>query len=100
MPESPGIKIEESFPEKYKPTQCLFYVDNASKSYQERIKPLSRVNKLWNHIKKIHRDELTAFTAGHKLCPIYETRDLIFTPSGIRHFKSHTQKVHKIKLRP
>jgi hypothetical protein len=55
---------------------------------------------MWDHVEKLHDLEPAAFETGRELCPICKTRVLIFTPSGIRHFKSHTQKVYKIKLRP
>jgi hypothetical protein len=100
MPEFPEMKIKESFPEECKPIQYLYCIGNVSKSYKERIKPLNRINKLWNHIDKIHNFEVAVFINDDKFCPICKIRRIIFTLSSIRHFKHHIQKVHKIKLRP
>jgi hypothetical protein len=83
VPESPAIKIEEPFPEECKPTQCPCCIGNVSKSYQERTKPLSRVNKLWDHVDKVHGLEVAAFADGDKLCPICEARGMIFALSSI-----------------
>jgi hypothetical protein len=100
VPEPPNVKLEEIIPEEYKPTQCPFCIGNASKPHRKRMKPFSKVNKMWNHIENVHDCELAAFATGRKCCSICEERDLSFIPSDIRHFKSHTAKMHKISLRP
>jgi hypothetical protein len=89
MPESPKIKIEESFPEKCKPIQYFYYIDNVFKFYQERIKSLNRINKLWDHINKIYNFEIAIFIDGNKFYPICEIREIIFTLLNIRHFKHY-----------
>jgi hypothetical protein len=98
--EPPGIKTEETLPQECKPTQCPFCIGDESKIYQERTKSLSRVNKLWDHVENTHGLELAACATGDKPCLIRKVRGVTFTPSGIAHFKNHTQGVHKIKLRP
>jgi hypothetical protein len=100
VPGPQKIRSEEIFPEKWRPTQYPFYIGDESKTYQDRIKSLSRINKLWDHIENIHGLEFAAFSAGDKVCPICRSRRVIFILSGITHFKNHVQKVHKIKLRP
>jgi hypothetical protein len=97
VPEPLEIK---TVPEKCKPTQCPFCIGNVSKPYQERTKPLSTVNKLWDHVESVHRDELAAYASGKKACSICKARGTTFTPSSVPHFKNHTQKVHVIRLRP
>jgi hypothetical protein len=89
MPESLEIKIEESFPEKCKPIQYFYYIGNISKFYQKRIKPLNKINKLWNYIDKIHNLEVTIFADDNKFYPICKIRKIIFILSNIRHFKHH-----------
>jgi len=100
VPEGPKIKPEEIFPEKWGPTQCPFCIGNQSKAYQDQIKTLSKVNKLWDHVEKVHGLELAAFATGKKDCSICRARGIVFTPSSVPHFKNHTQTVHEIKLRP
>jgi hypothetical protein len=51
-----------------------------SKPYQERTKPLSTVNKLWDHVESVHRDELAA--SGKEACSICKARGTTFTPSS------------------
>jgi hypothetical protein len=97
VPEPLEIK---TVPEKYGPTQCPFCVGDVSKPYQERMKPLSTVNKLWDHVESVHRDELAAYASGKKNCSICKARRTTFIPSSVPHFKNHTQKVHVIRLRP
>jgi hypothetical protein len=89
MPESSRIKIEESFPEECKSIQYLYCIGNISKSYKKRIKPLNKINKLWNHIDKVHNLEIAVFANGNKFYPIYKIRRIIFILSSIRHFKHH-----------
>ena len=91
--------ICEVIPEKYEPKQCPFCVSNLSKPRHERERPLSRISKMWNHVENIHCQELAAFASGNIPCPICKAREVKFIPSNIPHFKSHTQKVHDIRLR-
>ena len=86
MPEPLEIK---AVPEKYKPTQCPFCISNVFKLYQERTKPLSTVNKLWDHVESVHCDELAAYASGKKACFICKARGITFTPSSVSHFKNH-----------
>jgi hypothetical protein len=103
VPEAPKIKPEEVFPkmipEKCDPLQCPFCLGNTALPYRDRIKKLSRINKLWDHVKNVHRDELAAYETGKKICTICEARNVTFFPENVPHYKNHTQTVHVIKLR-
>jgi hypothetical protein len=95
----PNLSDKKIIPEKSERTQCPFCIGNVFKFYQKRMKPLSTVNKLWNYVENIHRDELAAYASGKKACSICKARGSIFTPSSVRYFKNYIQKVHVIGLR-
>jgi hypothetical protein len=65
-------------------TQCPFCIDDESKIFRERTKPLRRVNKFWDHVENIHHLELAAFATGHKPCLICQAKGIMFTLS--KHF--------------
>jgi hypothetical protein len=94
------IEVPVIIPETYQSTQCPFCIGDLTLPRGERMRCLSKVNKLWDHVEKLHRLELDAFTAGDKQCPICNARGIHFAPQSIREFKNHTQRVHSIRLRP
>jgi hypothetical protein len=98
--ESSPVKVEGTIPETYQSTQCPFCIGDRTLPKEERMRYLSRVNKMWDHVEKVHRRELDVFAAGDKPCPICKERGIVFIPSCIKEFKNHTQRVHKIRLRP
>lgn len=87
-------------PEKYDPLQCPFCLSDTRLLPIDREKRKSKVNKLWDHVEKIHWQELAAFDTGTRRCGIYGIRKVNFVPSSVPHFKNHTQTVHGIRLRP
>lgn len=87
-------------PERYEPLQCPFCLSDTRLPQLDREKRKSKINKLWDHVENIHRQELAAFDTGNRRCGICGIRDVDFTPSNVPHFKNHTQTVHGIRLRP
>jgi hypothetical protein len=96
-PDLPDLEI---IPETYGKTQCPLCIGDESKPWHERTKCFSTVNRLWDHVEKLHRQELAAFATGTKICPIWKARRITFVLSSIPHFKHHSLKIHHIKLRP
>lgn len=87
-------------PEKYDLSQCPFCLSDTRKPSTNREERKSKVNKLWDHVENIYRQELAAFDTGTRRCGICCMRKVNFVPSSVPHFKSHTQKVYGIRLRP
>ncbi|ODM15441.1 hypothetical protein SI65_09044 [Aspergillus cristatus] len=90
----------EIIPESYDPSQCPFCLSDTRLPPSDREKRKSKINKLWDHVENIHRQELAAFNTGNRRCGICGIRNIDFIPSNVPNFKNHTQTVHGIRLRP
>jgi hypothetical protein len=99
LPSVPELPVAEKIAEKYQEKQCPFCVANLSLPRRDRETPFSRVNKMWDHVEKIHRQELAAFDTSKIPCPICKARGVPFTPLSVSDFQNHTQEVHEIKFR-
>ena len=81
---------------KCKPKQCIFYLSDERKPYEERTFKYCRASEMMNeiekHLKKFASDD--KISCSHSSCKIIE---LIL--QSVMTFKSHTAKVHKILLR-
>ncbi|PWY96036.1 hypothetical protein BO94DRAFT_542116 [Aspergillus sclerotioniger CBS 115572] len=96
-PTPPKVRV---IPEKYDPLQCPFCLSNTRLPPLDRVRRKCKMNKLWDHVEKIHCQELAAFDTGNRRCGICSIRDIDFLPSSRNEFKNHTQTVHGIRLRP
>ncbi|BCR96735.1 uncharacterized protein AKAW2_30054A [Aspergillus luchuensis] len=90
----------EIIPERYDPLQCPFCLSDLRLPQVDRQKRKCKTNKLWDHVEKIHCQELAAFDTGNRRCGICSIRNIDFLPSSRNEFKNHTQTVHGIRLRP
>ena len=52
--ESSQVKVEEIIPEIYQSTQFFFCIGDWIMSKEEQMWHLSRINKMWDHVRKIH----------------------------------------------
>lgn len=81
---------------KCKLKQCIFYFDEESKLYKNRIREYNKINKMMNevekHLKKFAQDD--KISCSHLKCKAVKL--ILF---NVMTFKSHTAKVHKISLR-
>lgn len=85
---------------RYNPLQCPFCLSDQRLPPALREKKKSKINKLWDHVENLHREELAAFATGTRQCGLCGIRNNDFVPSSVPHFKNHTQIVHGIRLRP
>jgi hypothetical protein len=86
-------------PERYDPLQCPFCLANPGLPRSSREKRKSKINKLWDHVEKLHRIELAAFGTGTKRCGLCGMRSIDYRPRSVPEFKNHTETVHGIRLR-
>lgn len=86
--------------EKFDPLQCPFCLSDTRLSPADRAKRKSKTNKLWEHVERIHEQELAAFDSGCRKCGLCRQRNIDFMPSSVSNFKNHTHTVHGIRLRP
>ncbi|KAE8386950.1 hypothetical protein BDV23DRAFT_196100 [Aspergillus alliaceus] len=95
-PASPTVN---TIPEKYDPLQCPFCLADQRLPPLNREKKKSKINKLWDHVENLHREELAAFDSGTQRCGLCGMRSVDFIPSSVPAFKNHTQAIHGIRLR-
>jgi hypothetical protein len=81
---------EDMIPEKCNSLQCPFCLGNKCLLYAARTKTLSKTNKLWDYVKGVHADKLTAYKTGKKACIICVARNIVFFPESVPHFKNYT----------
>lgn len=85
------------FPLVCSKTQCLFYIRDESKSYQDRLGSFCRPTKMMDHVKQKHlkgKDPKARIECYH---PTYKSQGLVL--EHLEHFKNHVQTVHGITLR-
>ncbi|KAE8395985.1 hypothetical protein BDV23DRAFT_144093 [Aspergillus alliaceus] len=103
VPQYPVPKISvpvNTVPARYNLLQCPFCLSDQRLPPALREKKKSKINKLWDYVENLHREELAAFATGTRQCGLCGIRKDDFVPSSIPHFKYHTQTVHGIRLRP
>ncbi|XRM38740.1 hypothetical protein ABZX51_002137 [Aspergillus tubingensis] len=86
--------------ENFDPLQCPFCLSDTRLSPADRTKRKSKTNKLWDHVERIHEQELAAFDSGFRKCGLCRLKNIDFVPSSVSNFKNHTHTVHGIRLRP
>ncbi|CAK47957.1 hypothetical protein M747DRAFT_243364 [Aspergillus niger ATCC 13496] len=57
--------------ENFNPLQCPFCLSDTRLSPADRTKRKSKTNKLWDHVERIHEQELAAFDSGFRKCGLY-----------------------------
>ncbi len=55
------------------------------------------VNQMWDHVEKVHCQELAAFATDEKYCPIYKEKGVVFTPSTIAYFKHYCEGTNRLR---
>ncbi|KAK6810583.1 hypothetical protein RU639_013666 [Aspergillus parasiticus] len=103
VPQRPVPKTStpvNTVPARYNPLQCPFCLSDQRLPPALREKKKSKINKLWDHVENLHREELAAFATGTRQCGLCGIRNDDFVPSSVPQFKNHTQIVHGIRLRP
>ena len=86
----------EEFPLTCKPTQCIFCLNNESKSHAERNFEYARPNKMMNHVEKHlqNYEPSESIPCSHPKC-----RAEAVILSDVKVFKNHTTIIHEIFLR-
>ena len=103
VPQRPVPKTStpvNTVPARYNPLQCPFCLSNQRLPPTLREMKKSKINKLWDHVENLHREELTAFATRTRQCGLCSIRNDDFVPSSVPNFKNHTQIVYGIRLRP
>ena len=87
-------------PARYNPLQCLFCLSDQRLFSAFRENKKSKINKLWDHVENLHREEFAAFATGTRQYRLCDIRNDDFVPSSVPHFKNYIQAVYGIRLRP
>lgn len=94
--ESVSISLKRRFPLECSPLQCIFCLGDERKSIHERKFEYTRKSKMMDEAQKhlANQDPNTSVQCPHPICKRNSTK-----MTSLVDFKSHVDRVHKIKLR-